>query len=87
MDDVGFVFRNFIQNATFIYGSDLVTAKKGSLVIFNGSVPHHTVVNSGRVNMVGPFKMDASMASVGGCAVTFGPITCSVDGIEGCAVE
>ncbi|KAG7339041.1 hypothetical protein IV203_021492 [Nitzschia inconspicua] len=66
LEEVGFVFLNSNPDATFIYGSEQrVTAKKGSLVTFNGSVPHHTVVNSGEVHMVGPFRVDPSMAFVG----------------------
>ncbi|KAG7372742.1 phytanoyl-CoA dioxygenase family protein [Nitzschia inconspicua] len=66
LEEVGFVFLNSNPDATFIYGSEQrVTAKKGSLVTFNGSVPHHTVVNRGEVHMVGPFRVDPSMAFVG----------------------
>jgi hypothetical protein len=66
LDEVGFVFLNDNPDATFVYGSERIPAKKGSLVVFNGGVPHNTIVKSGKVNIVGPFKMDASLALVGG---------------------
>jgi hypothetical protein len=56
LDDVGFVFLNDNQNATFVYGSELVPAKKGTLVVFNGGVPHNSVIRSGQVNVFGTIQ-------------------------------
>ncbi|KAL3928963.1 MAG: hypothetical protein SGARI_004887, partial [Bacillariaceae sp.] len=61
LDLVGFVFLNSNPNATFYHGSVPVPIEKGNLVLFHGSVPHQTVVQSGHVNLLGPFHVDPEM--------------------------
>jgi len=59
-EDVAFVMLNSNPDAYFQHGGTSVPIVEGSLVYFNGSTPHNTVVNSGRVHILGPFVINAS---------------------------
>jgi hypothetical protein len=64
-DKVGFIFLNENKDAMFVHGDVHVQPKKGSLVVFDGHIPHHTIVGRGEVNLAGPFHVSPSMAFVG----------------------
>ena len=65
-DDVVFLFLNTNTDATFVHGNDSTAVEAGSMVRFRGDVPHHTVVNKGFVQLVGPFHA-TSLKPVGSC--------------------
>ena len=44
------------DDAHFTIGSMSIPVVKGSLVRFNGARSHHTIINSGSVEMLGPFE-------------------------------
>eukprot|EP00978_Attheya_sp_CCMP212_P021561 scaffold63092_cov45-Attheya_sp.AAC.1 len=48
---------NTNEDAYFDHGDTSVPIVEGSLVHFQGGKPHNTVVNSGFVNMLGPFDI------------------------------
>eukprot|EP00591_Stephanopyxis_turris_P008380 CAMPEP_0195510812 /NCGR_PEP_ID=MMETSP0794_2-20130614/3348_1 /TAXON_ID=515487 /ORGANISM="Stephanopyxis turris, Strain CCMP 815" /LENGTH=317 /DNA_ID=CAMNT_0040638303 /DNA_START=39 /DNA_END=989 /DNA_ORIENTATION=+ len=50
-----FVFLEDNPNAFFNHGEKSVPVTKGNMVIFDGRIPHHTVVNKGKVKLLGPF--------------------------------
>ena len=51
------------SNAYFSHGNISIPIQAGRLVTFNGKIPHQTVINSGRVNLLGPFSLpDMNMA-------------------------
>ena len=56
--DVVFVLLNTNKDAYFQHGDTSVPIKEGSLVHFNGRVPHNTVIKSGTVEMIGPFELN-----------------------------
>jgi len=57
--DVAFVFMNDNPAAYFEYNGELsVPVIKGSLVRFNGLQLHNTVIESGTVELLGPFEGD-----------------------------
>ena len=51
-----FVFMEDNDDAHFTIGSMSIPVVKGSLVRFNGAHSHHTIINSGSVEMLGPFE-------------------------------
>ena len=51
-----FVFMEDNDDAHFTIGSMSIPVVKGSLVRFNGARSHHTIINSGSVEMLGPFE-------------------------------
>lgn len=54
-DRVGFVFLNTNPDAHFVHGESTVPIVEGRMVLFDGSIPHNTIVNSGSVKLLGPF--------------------------------
>jgi hypothetical protein len=64
-DKVGFIFLNENKDAAFVHGGVHVQPKKGSLVVFEGHIPHQTFVRLGEVNLAGPFHLSPSMDFVG----------------------
>ena len=62
---VVFMFLNDNPDATFTYGDDYsdvdalvkVPVVAGTLVSFMGNIHHHTIVSSGQVNLLGPFRI------------------------------
>lgn len=75
--EVGFVFLNSNPHATFVHGdvddpqsqkTTVVPVEEGKLVVFPGSVPHHTVVESGAVKLAGPFLL-STLEPVGSVGV------------------
>jgi hypothetical protein len=63
---VAFVFLNTNPNAHFVHDNVSVPVVEGTLVHFNGAVPHQTIVNSGVVRLLGPMYTNDFMATVGG---------------------
>jgi hypothetical protein len=64
-DRVAFVVLNTNPDAYFSYADNVsVPIVEGSLVHFSGGVPHNTIVNSGFVQLLGPFDA-MGFASVG----------------------
>jgi hypothetical protein len=61
---VGFVYLNDNENATFIHGDTSVTPQKGRLLVFDGNVHHQTIIQSGKVSILGPFRMAPSLDCV-----------------------
>ena len=51
-----FVFMEDNDDAHFTIGSMSIPVVKGSLVRFNGALSHHTIINFGSVEMLGPFE-------------------------------
>ena len=70
-DKVGFVFMNDNPDATFVYGEEKVSVEAGKLVVFDGIVPHNTIVNRGTVQLAGPFQLRSFL--------TVGPELCDAD--------
>ena len=64
-----FVFMEDNDDAYFTVGGMSVPVVKGSLVRFNGARSHHTIINSGSVELLGPFE-GGWLQSVGGYGVT-----------------
>jgi len=62
-NDVAFIMMNTNPDAFFQHGETSVPIVEGSLVHFNGRISHNTVINSGRVDLLGPFEMRASWLS------------------------
>ena len=62
---VVFMFLNDNPDATFTYGDEYsdvdalvkVPVVAGTLVTFMGNIHHHTIVSSGQVNLLGPFRI------------------------------
>ncbi|KAL3776135.1 hypothetical protein ACHAW5_003253 [Stephanodiscus triporus] len=54
-DCVGFVFLNTNPDAHFVHGESSVPVVEGRMVLFDGGIPHNTIVNSGSVKLLGPF--------------------------------
>lgn len=68
-----FVFLNSNSDAFFLHGeSDKVPVVEGTLVVFDGSVPHHTEVSSGVVHLLGPLNTE-SLVRVGNSTETEDP--------------
>lgn len=58
-DSVAFVFLNTNPDAQFVHGDGhSVPVKAGTMVQFPGAVSHYTQVNSGNVQLVGPFHVN-----------------------------
>lgn len=54
---VAFLSTNTNEDAYFDHGGTSIPIVEGSLVVFEGGTRHRTVVNSGVVNMLGPFDL------------------------------
>ncbi len=54
-DRVVFVVLNINPDAYFVHGDVQIPILEGSLVHFMGGIPHNTIVNSGSVQLLGPF--------------------------------
>lgn len=64
--EVGFVFLNSNENAMFVHHRDgRVPVVSGSLVTFDGNIPHHTIISEGVVQLAGPFHLQ-TMQYIGG---------------------
>lgn len=64
--EVGFIFLNSNENATFVHYRDgKVPVVSGSLITFDGNIPHHTVISGGVVQLAGPFHLQ-TMQYIGG---------------------
>jgi len=67
--DVGFVFLNSNPDAAFVHGDEEVLPEAGKLVVFNGRIPHNTVVPSGSVvRIAGPFYLQ-TLEPIGGIPI------------------
>ena len=67
-NDVGVVFLNTHEDATFVVGDKAVPIEEGTLIMFpGGSVPHHIEMKKegGFVHMLGPFEVGGSHGTVG----------------------
>ena len=62
---VAFVFLNTNQDAHFVHDDVSVPVVEGTLVHFNGAIPHQTIVNSGVVQLLGPIYSNDFTATVG----------------------
>jgi len=72
---VGFIFLETNKDADFVHGDDIIPVEAGTLVVFDGSVPHNTVVKSGTVRIAGAFHLE-SLTYVGpydGCLLNGEP--------------
>jgi len=58
---VGFIFGNTNEDAHFETddGGLCVPVVKGTLMSFDGSIPHQTIVKSGHVELIGPFLLSS----------------------------
>ncbi len=59
---IGFIFRNTNEDAHFETDEDggfCFPAVEGTLMSFDGSIPHHTIVKSGYVELIGPFLLSS----------------------------
>ena len=65
-EEVGFVALNTNYDAYFDHPDMKVPIREGVFVRFKGSEPHRTVVNNGKVHLLGPFDLK-SFGKVGGC--------------------
>ena len=63
-DTVGFIPLNTNKDAHLDVEETCVPIVKDKLVLFKAQAPHHTVVNSGHVSLIGPFHIK-SMNNVG----------------------
>lgn len=55
---VTMVFLSNHPNATFVHGRDELPVEQGSLVVFDGDLPHHTIIPDGEnVYMLGPLTL------------------------------
>jgi hypothetical protein len=62
-DMVGFIFGNTNDDAYFETddGELCVPAVKGTLLSFDGSIPHRTVMKSGHIELIGPFLLSSEV--------------------------
>jgi len=58
-EQVGFVFLNDNEDASFVHGNEQVPVRSGNMVAFQGDIPHNTVVRSGNVQLLGPFALSS----------------------------
>ena len=60
---VGFIFGNTNDDAYFETddGELCVPAVKGTLLSFDGSIPHRTVMKSGHIELIGPFLLSSKV--------------------------
>jgi len=72
METVAFLPLDTNNDSYFDYNDECVPLVKGSLIHFDGSVVHNTVVKSGSVRLLGPFHIQ-SMMGVGGPSPTASP--------------
>ena len=65
-DKVGLIFLNSNEDAAFSHGvNEPIPVKAGTLVVFDGDVPHSTIVKSGAVRIAGAFRLDSfSLVSI-----------------------
>jgi hypothetical protein len=67
-NDVGVVFLNSNEDATFFVGEEEFPVEEGTLLMFaGGSIPHHIKMakEDGFVHMLGPFEIGGSFGTVG----------------------
>ncbi len=68
---VGFIFRNTNEDAHFETDDDggfCFPVREGTFMSFDGSKPHQTIVNSGHVELIGPFLLSSkALFGVGDC--------------------
>jgi len=67
-NDVGVVFLNSNEDATFFVGKEEFPVEEGTLLMFaGGSIPHHIEMakKDGFVHMLGPFEIGGSFGIVG----------------------
>lgn len=67
-NDVGVVFLNSNEDATFFVGKEEFPVEEGTLLMFaGGSIPHHIEMakEDGYVHMLGPFEIGGSFGIVG----------------------
>jgi hypothetical protein len=62
---VAFVFLNTNPNAHFIHDNVSIPVVEGTLVHFNGAVPHQTIFNAGVVRLLGPIYSNDFAATLG----------------------
>jgi hypothetical protein len=87
---VAFVFLNTNQDAHFVHDDVSVPVVEGTLVHFNGAIPHHTIVNSGVVQLLGPIYSNDFTATVGGicsCECGCDADSCANESQLNCAVK
>jgi len=65
-DKVGLIFLNSNEDAAFSHGvNEPIPVKAGTLVVFDGDVPHRTIVKGGAVRIAGAFRLDSfSLVSI-----------------------
>ena len=68
-DMVGFIFGNTNDDAYFETddGELCVPALKGTLLSFDGSIPHSIVMKSGHIDLIGPFLLSSEVLGAVGC--------------------
>ncbi len=67
-NDVGVVFLNTNEDASFVVGDKAIPVEEGTLIMFpGGTVPHHTELKKegGFVHILGPFEVGGSHGPVG----------------------
>lgn len=65
---VAFVALNTNRHARFVHDRQEIPIRRGTLVVFPGNVEHQTVVESGEVQLLGPFTLkDLRPVSIRGC--------------------
>ena len=56
---VAFIFLDSNENATFVHGDDThIPSEAGTLVVFDGHVPHNTIVTGGALSIVGAIDLE-----------------------------
>ena len=68
---VGFIVLNDNPSAVFVHDGIESSLERGTLVIFDGQTPHQTKVDSGVVNLAGPFEVRRGLSAVTGFSFTF----------------
>jgi len=65
METVAFIPLDTHHDSYFDYNDECVPLVKGSLVHFDGSILHNTIVQSGSVRLLDPFHVQSMMMQVG----------------------
>jgi hypothetical protein len=79
-DRVGLIYLNDNEDAYFQHGDARVTPQRGRMIVFAGNVLHQTIVQSGRVSLVGPFLWAPTLDCTGYLLGRFPkPIPATVD--------
>ena len=57
-DKAAFIFLNTNKDAFFVHGDDTIAAEAGKLLVFDGRIPHNSLIRKGDMRIAGPFQLE-----------------------------